>query len=109
MSPKYQYYQHGNEVIAVSSFAGRKVRGIAKCSPNDIFDFEKGKELAAARCAQKIAMKRLKRASQKYLDASLALTDAMNHMEHMKEYYMNAVDILDAATADLINISNKFS
>ena len=63
---KYQFYTDGKtKVIAVSTYAGKVVRGVAKCDANDTFSLEKGKELAAARCNQKIAKKRLTRAENK--------------------------------------------
>lgn len=101
---KYKFYQHDNEVIAVSTFAGKKVRGVAKCDPDDEFDYEKGKELAAARCNQKVAMKRLKRANQKYLEAVGNLREARDYFERMKTYYMDAVDACDEATENLVEI-----
>ena len=59
--PKYRYYTNGkNVVVAVASYAGRIVRGVAKCSDQDEFDLETGKRLAAARCAVKIARERVK-------------------------------------------------
>lgn len=59
--PKYRYYTNGkNVVVAVASYAGRTVRGVAKCSDQDEFDLETGKKLAAARCAVKIARERVK-------------------------------------------------
>ena len=55
-----KYFTNGtNEVVAVAKFNGKVVRGVAKCGPNDVFDLEKGKALAAARCAAKIARKRM--------------------------------------------------
>ena len=51
---KYKYYQAGNKVIAVSTFAGRTVRGVAKCNPKDNFDLEKGKMLPARKEARSI-------------------------------------------------------
>lgn len=107
MNDRYKYFQHGNEVIAVSTFAGKKVRGVAKCDPKDEFNLEDGKELAAARCNQKIAAKRLKRASQKYLEAANALEEAMTYFEHMKVYYMDAVDAYDKSAENLINITER--
>lgn len=57
--PKYRYYTNGeNVVVAVASYAGRTIRGVAKCSDQDEFDLETGKKLAAARCAMKIAKAR---------------------------------------------------
>lgn len=101
---RYKYFQHGNEVIAVSTFAGKKVRGVAKCDPNDEFNFESGKELATARCHQKVAMKCLKRANEKYLEAVNKLNEAREYFERMKTYYMDAVDACDEATENLANI-----
>ena len=55
---RYKYYTNNKDVVvAVSSYAGKTVRGVAKCDPRDTFDIEKGKELAAARCNEKIAYK----------------------------------------------------
>lgn len=63
---KYNFYTDGKtKVVAVSTYAGKVVRGVAKCDANDTFSLEKGKELAAARCNQKIAKKRLTRAENK--------------------------------------------
>ena len=59
--PKYRYYTNGeNVVVAVASYKGRTIRGVAKCSEQDEFDLEVGKKLAAARCAMKIARERVK-------------------------------------------------
>ena len=63
---KYSFYtDEKTKVVAVSTYAGKTVRGVAKCDVNDTFSLEKGKELAAARCNQKIAKKRLTRAENK--------------------------------------------
>ena len=63
---KYSFYtDEKTKVIAVSTYAGKVIRGVAKCDVNDTFSFEKGKKLAAARCNQKIAKKRLTRAENK--------------------------------------------
>lgn len=58
MGNKYKFYYNGNEVIAVSTFAGKTIKAKVKCNPEDVFDVEKGKQLAAARCNLKIAKKR---------------------------------------------------
>ena len=91
-------------VVAVSTYAGKKVKGYAKCDPRDEFAYEKGKELAATRCNLKIAQKRQARASNKYLEAATALLDAQLHLEDMKQYYMDAVDQCDEAAEDLRNM-----
>lgn len=106
---KYKYYQFKNEndgttVVAVSSYAGKPVKGYAKCDPRDEFDAEEGKKLAAARCNVKVANKRLARASQKYLEAAMKATEAAEYFEKMKQYYMDSVDKADEAAEELRNI-----
>ena len=51
MTDKYKYYsfhvdEEGKKVIAVTHYAGRAVRGIAKCAPEDTFDVETGCKIA---------------------------------------------------------------
>lgn len=66
MFTNYKYVVTPNKVIALSSYGGRTVRGIAKCHPGDTFNEEVGKALASARCNEKIAAKRYARAMKKY-------------------------------------------
>ena len=55
---KYSFYTDGKtKVIAVSTYAGKVIRGVAKCDVNDTFSLEKGKKLAAARYNKKITKK----------------------------------------------------
>lgn len=59
--PHYDYYTNEKDVVvAVTHYAGRTVRGVAKCNPADTFDFELGKRIAKAKCEVKVAKKRLK-------------------------------------------------
>jgi hypothetical protein len=94
---KYKYYQAGNKVIAVSSFAGRTVRGVAKCNPKDEFDLEKGKKLAAFRCNEKVARRRFARAIGKcdeaydnYVKAEFAYDKAIMYEEDSYEEWIAA-------------------
>lgn len=89
---KYRFYQTKNKMIAVSTYAGKTVKGVAKCDPNDIFSVEKGKELAAARCALKIANKRLNRAIRKENEANDAFYQAQRHLDKMTTYASDAWD-----------------
>lgn len=103
---KYRFITSGNKVIALSTYAGKVVRGIAKCAPGDEFDIEKGKKIAAARCATKIAHKRVCRAAQKVEEAEIAFAKAQKFKNDMLLYLnestraitdclMNEVDALD--------------
>ena len=84
---KYKFYTTpNNTTIAVSSFAGKKVKGIAKVHPKDTFDPEYGKQLAAARCNLKIAKKRKTRADKQVTKAYAKLREAYSYVEKMKKY-----------------------
>ena len=91
---KYKFYVNDEEnptkVYAVSTYAGKTVRGVASCDPRDTFSLEKGKELAAARCNEKIAKKREKRARQKLDEAWELYQQAQHYYVRMKEYWYDA-------------------
>ena len=105
---KYKFYSTTNKVVAVSTYQGRTVRGVATCDPKDTFDIEKGKMLAAARCNQKIAMKRRDRADRELRKAVAAYDKAQKHMYKMNDYYedsrqavKNATSTVDQLLADM--------
>ena len=87
---RYKYFYSGNQVVCVSTFAGRRVRGVAKCDPTDTFDEGKGAMLAKLRCDLKIAKKRKKRAMEKYNDAYDAYIKASDYNDAMGEYFADA-------------------
>ena len=80
---KYKFYKRGNDIIAVSTYAGKTVKAYAKCDPRDSYDEQAGKELAAARCNAKIADKREARARRKVMEAQAQLDAARQHYEKM--------------------------
>lgn len=88
---RYQTYLAGErKVIVVSRYAGKVVRGVAKCSPGDAFDAEKGEALARLRCDEKIAVKRVARAEAAYAEAIEAMQKAKKRVEAMAEYVDDA-------------------
>jgi hypothetical protein len=101
---KYKFYIREDkdgapkEVIAVSTYAGKYVRGVAKTNPLDEFDYKTGKELAAARCNLKVAEKRLKRSSTKLREAEQQLIEAKRFAEKMRHYYEDSVNELAEAS-----------
>ena len=101
MDKRYKFYQHDNVVVAVSSYAGRKVRASAKCNPKDEFDLKKGKKLAKLRCDQKIAHKRWKRASAKVEEAQAALVKAKREYNKMISYYSDSMNTYNDLTDKL--------
>ena len=94
---KYHYYTYrradGAMVVkAVSTYAGVNIFGKAVCHPNDKFDLEKGKELAAARCNEKVAEKRLRRAQKKRNEAVDIYYRAMHKYDDMVAYENDALE-----------------
>ena len=107
-NPTFEFHTDGHsKVIAVSSFAGQTVRGVAKCAPNDEFDLEYGKRLAAARCAVKIASKRMNRAECKINMAFEAVNTAIVHLYDMLGYSASAEVNMTNAMAELTKISSE--
>lgn len=98
---RYRFYITDNKVICVSSYMGRTVRGVAKCSPNDTFDTEFGMKLAQARCDYKVAIKRYERALMKTNEADKALEDAQDYADKMDDYYWAAQEYVDEVATTL--------
>lgn len=88
---KYKIVEHKNkngdaEILAISTYAGKTVRGVAICHPDDNYSSEQGAKLAAARCNLKIAGKRVKRAEMKVREAQEMVARAQKHYEDMVHY-----------------------
>ena len=94
-------------VVAISTYAGKTVKGYAKCHPDDAWDWEKGKALAIARCAEKIATKRNARATRKVAEAQDILSEAIAYLNDMLDYQMNSADELAAANAEVNKLISK--
>lgn len=103
----YTYYTAKNKVIAVSTYAGKIVRGVAKCDPRDEFDLEKGKELAAARCNERVAEKRFRRARKCYDQAEAEFVAAERRLRKMSQYFEDATQALVKASTDVSDIVEK--
>ena len=96
---KYNYvtYDQKNEdgsvskvTLAMSTYCGKIVKGIAKCIATDDFDEKKGIALAAARCDLKVCEKRCKRAKKKYVEAVKKLKNLEDYTRKMGNYYSDA-------------------
>ena len=112
-NPTYRFYQFNHKradgtecirIVAVSSFAGKPVKGYADCHPNDEFDQAYGAALAAARCAEKIAAKRCKRAYSKVDEAKALANAALAHLEKMMKYEADAEANYNIAAYELATI-----
>ena len=115
-NPTYKFYEYNHlradgtislRIAAVSSFAGKPVKGYADCHPNDEFDREYGHALAAARCAEKIAAKRCNRAYNKVDEAKALVNAAMAHLQKMMQYEADAEVNYNIASYDLAAILSE--
>ena len=95
---KYKFYRTGNKTIAVTTYAGKTVKAVAKCDPDsDSFNEQSGKELAAARCNEKVAKRRRDRAASKLQEARDELDRAQRRYTKMRDYYDDSFDELSEA------------
>lgn len=102
----YKYITANNKVIAISKFEGKPIRGIAKCSPEDTFDFEYGKKLATLRCAEKVAIKRAKRALDLYDVYDHLMNTASENRVKYGKYLKDAAAELAEIRKDLKEFEN---
>lgn len=105
---KYKIDEEKRTVVAMSTFAGKTVTGVARCAPSDKFDIETGRKIAAARCSVKIAEKRVKRAELCYeiaVDAMKFWSDRLTKMRHYKD---DAITACEAAYDALANVEENF-
>ena len=103
---KYKYVCYTQKdgikvIIAMSTYAGKTVKGMAKCHPSDTYDEEKGKKLAAARCNLKIAELRYKNALNVLEETKFLLDEIIVLYENYKEYKHNSKKKLKEAKKHL--------
>lgn len=100
----YNYIVKRRMVSAGAKFAGKWVWGHAICHPEDEFDEDFGKSLAAARCNQKIAELRWKRAKKRYDEARRVVTEAHVAFDEACDYLTNSYDRRRAARDRVIDL-----
>lgn len=105
---KYHFYTDNKSiVVAVSTYAGHTVRGVAKCADGDTFDYETGRKVAAAICNKKIAEKRYNRACHKYENATVEARKADLQLRKMGNYMTDSYKALRVAEQEYDNLINS--
>lgn len=87
-------------VIALTTYRGKVVKGVAKCMESDDFSLEKGKELAAARCDLKVCHKRMRRLYGK-------TNEVFKNLENTGRMFDKMKTSLDKSIEEYINSSNR--
>ena len=95
--PKIKYYtRKDGAIVAVSSYAGQTIRGVAKCHPKDVWSQAKGERLARLRCKVKIAEKRYKNVEAQMQraieDRIKATAKAADYIQRCYEARMRLID-----------------
>ncbi len=98
---------HTTEILAMSTYAGKVVKGKAICHVNDNYDETKGTKLAVARCAEKIARKREARAARLLKKAQTQLAMAQKYVDDMARYHADACVEVAETQAELNDILAK--
>lgn len=105
---RYKIYKSSKgDIIAVSSYAKKTVKGVAKCSPTDEYDEKFGEELAIARCDLKVCKKRRARARTKLAESAKEFNRAYKKYANMKEYEADAEDSYAVAKKKLDSLLTK--
>ena len=94
------------KVIALTSYSGKAVKGIAGCSEHDEFDVEVGKRLAAARANVKVAMKRKARAEKKLAYFDKVIDEVEREYHALEEYLYMADERWENAVDELAGVLN---
>lgn len=106
---KFVYNITDTKVICIAKYAGRSVKGVAKCHPEDTFDLEYGRALARARCEFKIANKKVKRANSRLLLAFAELDAANRNVVEATKYQDDSLANLMEARKTLEDFEKSFS
>ena len=101
---KYTFVHLKDSVLAISTYAGKTVKGIAKCDPKDDFDPVTGEKIAAARCNLKVSKRRVSNAKRKLKDAIQKHYEAEQYLMKMTDYYNDSQAAVIEAEAELKNI-----
>jgi hypothetical protein len=107
---KYKYVidEKKRTIVALSTFAGQVVRGVARCAPNDAFDIEAGKKLAEARCVMKIAHRRLRRAEDMVKGSKEGLRYFTEQVNKYEKYEIDSIESVKKAAAELKLLEEKY-
>lgn len=105
---KYIINEEKRTVVALSSFAGQVVRGVAHCAPNDVWDVEVGKKWAEARCSAKIAHKRLRRAEDMAKWSAEGLAYFTDLAAKYAKYEADAIEGVKLVAAELKKLEENF-
>ena len=104
---KYIYHVGTNKVICLTRYAGKTVKGTAKCDPSDTFSEKDGKELSKARCDVKTSKEKVKLATIKYQQATIDYLEAKSKYDYAKARYEDECKNLTESKKILVCVENR--
>lgn len=95
------------DIIAISYYRGKTIKGIAKCSPEDEYNEELGRKIAEARCNEAVNRYRLKGA---YANCEQLVIEAENikrKLQKASKYLIETQKQYDISVEKINNIMEE--
>ena len=113
--PHYRIFTNHKDFVKVGcTYAGKMYYGVAKCAPEDTFNFVFGYKLAKARCDFKICSLKMERSHEKltlykyYRDQwALIYDDECSYEQKLHKKWMEAADNLNQIESEAYSLSYK--
>lgn len=106
----FVYSIYENKVVCVTKYAGKAIRGIAKCDERfDEFKSEVGRDLSKARCNVKLRKKMVERSQMKVKNIEKELANLQRVYNNMKQRYNEDLDEYVAAKSFLKDLENSLN
>lgn len=97
LDKRYRVYQNKNQVIVITHYRGKSIKGVAKCSPEDEFDLERGTAIAKCRCDLKLMNKKQDDDAKQYVELRRLRDEINNKLEAIGERFIDRADDMDNA------------
>ena len=102
LDKRYRVYQNKNQVIVITHYRGKSIKGVAKCSPEDEFDLERGTAIAKCRCDLKLMNKKQTDDAKQYVELQRIRAEINDKLETIGERFISRGDDMDS-TRDLLH------
>ena len=104
----YTYHFAENKIVCITKYAGKAVRGIAKCDERfDEFNTDTGKKLSKARCDVNVRKKMVARSAEKVARVEAELANLTRIAANLKKKYNEDLEAYVAAKDFLKDLENS--
>lgn len=92
LDKRYRVYQNKNQVIVITHYRGKSIKGVAKCSPEDEFDLERGTAIAKCRCDLKLMNKKQDDDAKQYIELQRIRNEINDKLETICDRFTTRAD-----------------